>query len=292
MPASRRKKKKKEEGEEHVEEESNDKTKEKKVINTIEVNPNPSRFGASSRRRLFSIVVGLFLLFYVVHFSYVHSETGVSNGAYDILWLCNFSLIVAAIGMLTQNPLIIGTAIGCVAFSHMSWMFDVMYWIFFDTFQIGRAKYLEEQEFDELWWTTLHQFWFIPLCLTVLHIDYHCFGVKLYSWVYTIGIYAFMASVAYFGFKSSDAPSSLKLDQYVFDFNTGHEFWLPSYKDAYNIVHWFDDSPWPLYVVWSILIEGVLLNGICFIFIKLFSLLLLEDLVGYIGGGGKEIKNK
>jgi len=262
------------------------------VVTNTETNPTPpppslpppSRFMAS-RRRIFSVVSGLFLLAYITYFCRVHSqEAEVSNGAYDVLWLCNLSLVLAAVGMLLQNPVVIGTAIGCVAFSHMSWMFDVTYWVLFDTFQIGRAQYLEEHEFDNLWWTTLHHVWFIPLCLTVLHIDYYSFGVKMYSWVYTVGIYAFMASVAYFGFTSKDVPASLKLHQYVFDFNTGHEFWLSSYKDAHNMVHWFDDSPWPVYLVWSIAIEGVLLNGICFIFLKLFSLLLLEDLAGQIGG--------
>jgi len=243
-----------------------------------------------SRRRIFSVFTGLFLLAYITYFCYVHSLEPVSNGSYDVLWLCNLSLVLAAVGMLVQNPVIIGTAAGCVAFSHMSWMFDVTYWVLFDTFQIGRAQYLEEHEFDNLWWTTLHHVWFIPLCLTVLHIDYYSFGVKMYSWVYTVGIYAFMATVAYFGFISKDVPSSLKLHQYVFDLNTGHEFWLSSYKDGYNMVHWFDDSPWTVYLMWSIAIEGVLLNGICFIFLKLFSLLLLEDLAGQIGG--KEPKNK
>jgi len=256
-----------------------------------EVPPTPARFGGPSRRRFFSILVGLFLLAYVIYFSYAHSEeAAVSYGVYDILWLCNLSLVFAAIGMLARNPMIIGTAVGCVAFSHMSWMFDVTYWILFDTFQIGRATYLEEQEFDTLWFTTLHQVWFIPLCLTVLHIDFPGFGVKMYSWLYTVGIYTFMASVAYFGFDVGNIPSSLNIKQYVLDFNTGHEFWLPAYKDTFNVVHRFDDSPWPLYVAWSVAIEAVILNGSCFIFLKLFSLLLLEDVAEQIGG--RETKNK
>jgi len=152
-------------------------------------------------------------------------------------------------------------------------------------FKIGRAKYLEEQEYDNLWWTTLHQAWFIPLCLTVLHIDYNSFGVKMYCWVYTMGIYAFMTTVAYFGFNSRDSQHG-RGQPHVFYFNTGHEFWVPTFKDAKNImwIHKYDDEPWPIYLICSLLIEGVLLNGISFIFLKLFSLLLLEDLAEQLGG--------
>jgi len=231
------------------------------------------------RNRGFSLSVGILLLFYLGHYSYLHHTFGqISNGVYDILWLSNISLGFAAVGMLLQRPLVISIAVACVAFSHISWIFDVSYWLLFDSFQIGRALYLEEQEYDNLWWTTLHQFWFIPLCLLVLYVDYHAFGLPFKSWVYSILIYAVVALIAYFNFNFTDTTIKHKPRQYVLDLNTGHEFWLPAHKDAYNIVHLFDNASLPFYILWRILIEGGLLNGVCFIFLKLLSVLLLEDL--------------
>jgi len=224
--------------------------------------------------------VGILLLVYLGHYVYLHLlfHGQLSNGIYDLLWLANMSLGFAAVGMLVQRPLIISIAVACVAFSHISWIFDVTYWLLFDTFQIGRALYLEEQEYDNIWWTTLHQFWFIPLCLLVLHVDYYSFGLPFKSWIYSILIYAVFALIAYFNFNFTDINIMNKSRSYVFDLNTGHEFWLPAHKDAYNIVHLFDNASLPFYILWRILIEGGLLNGVCFIFLKLLSVLLLEDL--------------
>jgi len=78
-------------------------------------------------------------------------------------------------------------------------------------------------------------------------------------------------------FKFTDLTIENKPRQYVFDLNTGHEFWQVSHKDAYNIVHLFDNASLPLYILWRILIEAGLLNGVCFIFLKILSVLLLED---------------
>jgi len=68
------------------------------------------------------------------------------------------------------------------------------------------------------------------------------------------------------------------------EIDTGHEFWLPSHKDSYNVVHLFDDASIIVYILWRLLIEAGLLNGVCFIFLKIFSALLLEDLAGQVAG--------
>jgi len=235
------------------------------------------------KRRGFSVVIGFLLLIYLFYYRHLHIEFNKNNGLHDILWLANLSVGIAALGMILQRPFIISTAVACVSFSHISWMFDVIYWLVFDTFQIGRALYLEEQEYDDIWWTTLHQFWFIPLCLLVLHVDYYSYGLPLKTWIYSTFIYAIMAIIAYnYYFIIIDLPKN-KSRYHIFDLNTGHEFWLPSQKDAYNIVHLFDNSPPLVYVSWRILIEAGLLNGVCFIFLKMLSILLLEDLESKIG---------
>jgi len=270
-----------------TENEENENIKEKRSgISSIHaVLPYGARFG-QIKSRPFSFCIGILIVVYGFYFCYMHdSVTGENfNGIYDVLWLTNLSLGIAAFGMLLQKPQIIGTAVACVAFAHISWFFYVIYWLLFDTFQIGRALYLEEQEFDNLWWTTLHQFWFIPLCLLVLHVDYHSFGIPFKSWIHSVFIFTVMNIYAYINFYSTSVPPSLKLHQYVYDLNTGHEFWLPSHKDSYNVVHLFDDAPILAYTLWRLIIEAGLLNGVCFIFLKIFSALLLEDFAGKVAG--------
>jgi len=235
------------------------------------------RFGepGSGRPRTLSRVVGVLLVIYVVKFCSVHSEVKggeMSHGVYDLLWLCNLSVVLAAGGMLIQSHLLIGTSIACVAFSHLSWTFDMFYWLVFDTFQIGRAYYLDDKDFDDLWWTTLHQLWFIPLCFLILYVDYYPLGIKAKCWVYSVAINTVITMLAFFRFQSLSDGTQMEP---ISDFGTGHEFWKPSQKD---IVHQFDNAVWPIFLTWRLLVESVLLNGSCFVFLKLLSVLVLEDL--------------
>jgi len=55
----------------------------------------------------------------------------------------------------------------------------------------------------------------------------------------------------------------------------GHEYWpLP----AENWLRTALDYDWPRFILHSLTIDGLLLNFTCFLFLKLVSVLLLEDL--------------
>lgn len=63
---------------------------------------------------------------------------------------------------------------------------------------------------------------------------------------------------------------------YNFFKDTGIEYW-----ESNNLIHLYDhDKKIINYLLWRILIENVLLNGGCIIFIKLFSFLCLEEKEG------------
>eukprot|EP01124_Arcella_intermedia_P032964 TRINITY_DN7795_c0_g1_i1.p1 TRINITY_DN7795_c0_g1~~TRINITY_DN7795_c0_g1_i1.p1 ORF type:complete len:303 (-),score=62.50 TRINITY_DN7795_c0_g1_i1:31-939(-) len=220
-------------------------------------------YGRPGRRRVLSVLVGLGLVGYLVFFCSAHSEEPVlGNGAWDVLYLSNLVVLIAALGMLFRNPLIIGISISCVSYTHLCWFFDVFYWIAFNTWQVGRAQYLEEEKVSHVWPSTMHHAWFLWVCMTVLYVDYPRFGIPLKAWMWSLVVFAGMALLSWFGGKNA----------FMTDLVTGHEFWRNT-ELGYNT-----EDPLPIYLGKSLLVEGLLLNSTCFIFLKFISLLLLEDL--------------
>jgi len=104
----------------------------------------------------------------------------------------------------------------------------------------------------------------------------------LRAWAIAAVLNSIMATVAYYEYIQVPHAAAGGKPPHILDFNTGHEFWLPNHKDSHNIVHKFDSSPFPLFLIWGFLVQSVLLNGSCFVFLKLLSILMLEDVVGYI----------
>jgi len=217
--------------------------------------------------RPLSFFFGVVIVLYLTLFSILRVQYEGAEGLNDLLWICNLALILGATGMIFQNTLFIGISMACVAFSHISFSYDLVFWTLFDQFPMGRATFLEEPEFQDLWWTTLHQVWYLPLCFTILYIDYEHEGIQLVYWIHTTIINFAMGAIGRIShFRMHD-------NKIVYHhLSTGHEFW----KETDTLIHRYDSSSWLVYLVWIFLLESLFLNGICFIFLKLFSQLLLE----------------
>lgn len=248
--------------------------------------------------RPFSVAIGFLLIFYLTYFYNKHSgEFGQFGAIQNCFYLANSSLLIASLGLLMQNSSIIALAISCASFSHVSWLYDIILWSFFDKQSFGRVSYLADTltpSLQTLWPTTLHHLWFLPLCFVVLHLDYRMVGVKIDVWMKMCVINVLMSTISYFGFGNIHDGS-------VPDFNTGHEFWLISHAQSHtqsqhvssplpqiliqhqsNIIHKFDSSPFLIFLIWTFMVQSVLLNGTCFLLLKVFSIIFLEDHVSVI----------
>ncbi len=61
---------------------------------------------------------------------------------YESVWCCNSSLIMAAIGILTDRPLLIGASVAGVCCDQSLWYLDCACYLLTGKFKIGVAKYL------------------------------------------------------------------------------------------------------------------------------------------------------
>lgn len=66
----------------------------------------------------------------------------------------------------------VGLSIALVSTSHMTFMYDLLVWLLFDRFPLGRAAYLESDIDFSIWATTLHQFWYLPLVCCIIYCEY------------------------------------------------------------------------------------------------------------------------
>jgi hypothetical protein len=110
---------------------------------------------------------------------------------YDLLWLCNQTLLVAGVACLVGNSELIACCCGAVAFSHVSWNFDIICYLLGLGMPFGTASYVLWYGFFFLFFfifflcfvdsspgrpttsyveivTTLHHVWMIPLLAYVL----------------------------------------------------------------------------------------------------------------------------
>lgn len=54
----------------------------------------------------------------------------------------------------------------------MTFTYDLLSWMLFDRFALGRAIYLESDKDFSILSTTLHQFWYLPLVCCVVYCEY------------------------------------------------------------------------------------------------------------------------
>jgi hypothetical protein len=151
--------------------------------------------------------------------------------------------------------------------------------------------FVENIALGESWITTLHQFWYLPLCFAVLYCDFRSEGLPARSWIYSCFINLGMSAFSYIHYMkvdtngSSFAPSfstprnaprlisETPLTSYLVSFaDVAHEYLV---NDA-SLIHEADSSGFIAFLTWRLLIESFLLNGFFFAFLKAFSYLLIE----------------
>lgn len=217
--------------------------------------------------RPLSFFAGISIIIYVLCFLCArHYHRGSGEGLYTFLWVSNFSLLMGALGMILQNSTVIGTSVACVAFSHLAWNYDLFHWMVFNTIPIGRLSYIIDDEYDDIWWTTLHPLWYVPLCFAVLYCDYPLKGLELKCWYYATLINLICTLLTRFWCISDNSS-------YCPNLNTSHEF---VDVNTETFLHHFDNSSIIVYLLWRCLWDSVLLNGVCFLFLKVLAKILLE----------------
>lgn len=86
---------------------------------------------------------------------------------YEFTWLCNVTLIAAAIALQTHRPILAAAYCVTVGIDQLIWYVDVLTYLLIGKFPVGVCKYLFWPE--TTFWTRVtctHHLWTIPLLLT------------------------------------------------------------------------------------------------------------------------------
>jgi len=170
---------------------------------------------------------GVFIVLFFIYLIIVRYNLRGWVGAADSLWVCNISLIMAALGIFMRQNIMVCTGLTATFFAHVLWIIDVTTYLIKGVFPIGNAAYLiwPSTSVAEIF-STLHHAWFIPLCLLILHKNG---GYNKWAWLPSV---MFVFPVV---FVSLFLPETVLLDD-------GSTFYL-----NVNMVHgwWKDMNSWP-----------------------------------------------
>lgn len=114
---------------------------------------------------------GIFLFLYYLFLIFGRTTFMSSTALYDMLWTCNITMLVASIGFLLKDPILMASAACTILIDQALWYIDVLVFIFTRKWIIGVAKYLTWKEtpiFKKL--TCTHHLWFEPLCIAQMNV--------------------------------------------------------------------------------------------------------------------------
>eukprot|EP01130_Rhizamoeba_saxonica_P019231 TRINITY_DN988_c0_g1_i1.p1 TRINITY_DN988_c0_g1~~TRINITY_DN988_c0_g1_i1.p1 ORF type:complete len:222 (-),score=17.03 TRINITY_DN988_c0_g1_i1:323-988(-) len=169
-----------------------------------------------------SKMIGASICLYFIGFILAHVHARDFVGFVDMLYLSNMAVLIGGVGMIFSSVSVIGVSIVCVAFSHTSFVYDLMYWLLWNQFPVGSAGYLEELDLSPCWFFTLHKLWYMPLCFVVLYKEYKNETISIKSWYFATGLNIFMVSVAYYIISTphgSIANSQVFHQDHVYNFS-------------------------------------------------------------------------
>lgn len=132
-------------------------------------------------RALFSYVTFLFSSRLLV----VPSDSERRAIIYEFMWLCNGTLLMSPIALLTGRPLLASSFCVAVSIDQVLWYVDLLVYVLtgFQKFPIGVAKYLTWPDTSWITWITCtHHIWTIPI------IMYACSGIHWASFPFSICI--------------------------------------------------------------------------------------------------------
>jgi hypothetical protein len=111
--------------------------------------------------------------------------------------------------------------------------------------------------------TTLHHFWFMPVCLLALGWEVPA-GSWAGSCVFTCAATLFSRVLSprhvFIPHKQEDTQRKrvAKGELYYLNVNAAYEFWK---EVEIPVLHWFDEYPFPVYYAYIACVGNVLLNG-------------------------------
>ena len=89
---------------------------------------------------------------------------------YQALWACNLSILLAGIGCITGDSLLIRTMLVIVSVDQFLWYVDLTGYALKRKFYVGVAKYIIWPQTTNIrLLTTFHHVFFLPLCLWLIH---------------------------------------------------------------------------------------------------------------------------
>jgi len=213
--------------------------------------------------RPISFILGLFFIVYLTMFALVKVQEKGSNGVNDVFFAGHLTLFIAGVGLVLCRESIIGIAIAFAAYPHMSFTYDIIYWLVLDKFPMGRCIFLEDIELHTNWWMTLHSVWMMPLLYAVLYLEYPTFEMTLRQFATATGIQLIFSALVKYNTIGSESVTHVLI---------GDEYWEP--PDFFKS---HDRDEMIPYLMWIFVFECLLLNSVAWVFLKLLTSFLFEQ---------------
>ncbi len=116
-------------------------------------------------------ICGVFLLAYYLFVIFGRATFMSSTALYDMLWTCNITMLIAAIGFLIKDPIMMASAASTILVDQALWYIDIISFILVRKWPMGVAKYLTWSTTPLLKkLTSTHHIWFEPLCFSQFHV--------------------------------------------------------------------------------------------------------------------------
>jgi hypothetical protein len=210
--------------------------------------------------RPLSVVVGIFFIAYYLALGYVKWYLHGPEMLWEMLWVCNTSIVLSGIFMLIGYMPGVEQMIMVIPSVHATWVLDAASYLLFGVFPIGTAAYLANPHDILETSFTFHHVWFIPLSCLVL---YKNGKICAHSWVWgSVNACTFLMLARYSG-----SPVHLNVNQCY--------HW--SYDLKIPIVHLFDDSHGIFFINYYIFIYCGLMNGAAWVVLRVFSYFALDE---------------
>lgn len=119
------------------------------------------------KKKIFLLVIGVFFIAYAI-FSYA---VNIHYGRdYEMFWLCYLGLLLAGIGMVTSNSLLILAQLNFLLIPDIFWNIDYIHHLIFGKTLMGIIDYFTLEKNPFFHYISLQHVVFIPLALISLYL--------------------------------------------------------------------------------------------------------------------------
>lgn len=185
----------------------------------------------------------------------------VYNGVYTIyetMWGCNVAMFLAAFGIWTSRPLIIGMSACIVSGDQLCWYIDVVAYFLIRKCPIGVIKYLfypENRSIPKRLFAA-HHLWFLPLCLWHLK---QLGGMPPKSFLGSALLTSFLAAYCRLSTPFETKNQNQDKHRIYLNINGAYEFWRDI---SIPILHSFDHAHPLIYLPFLSIVGNLLVNGL------------------------------